>query len=146
MKPPEVDRIAGSRAAVAARRARAEVKRQVAVRRPHGAVEVLDAATAENPAEATLRVSELIASIPWLGPTRTARIMTDLGIAQSKRVGGLGVHQKERLRAFLVERQQLVDRHRAGERATVNAGGGGDHDGSDGGGRSADGDLPSSGE
>ena len=30
MKPPEVDRIAGSKAAVAARRARAEVKRQVA--------------------------------------------------------------------------------------------------------------------
>ncbi|THG33057.1 integration host factor, actinobacterial type [Naasia lichenicola] len=145
MKPPEVDRIAGSRAAVAARRARAEVKRQVASG-DRTASEVLDAATAENPAEATLRVSELIASIPWLGPTRTARIMTDLGIAQSKRVGGLGVHQKERLRAFLVERQQLVDRHRAGERATVNAGGGGDHDGSDGSGRSADGDQPASGE
>ena len=29
MNPPEVDRLAGSRAAVAARRARAEVKRQV---------------------------------------------------------------------------------------------------------------------
>ena len=115
MKPPEVDRIAGSRAAVAARRARAEVKRQVAAGE-RTAVEVLDSATNENPAEATLRVTELIASIPWLGPTRTARIMTDLGIAPSKRVGGLGVHQKERLRAFLIERQQLVDRHRAGER------------------------------
>ena len=121
MKPPEVDRIAGSRAAVAARRARAEVKRQVAGGE-RTAVEVLDAAIAENPAEATLRVTELIASIPWLGPTRTARIMTDLGIAPSKRVGGLGVHQKERLRAFLIERQQLVDRHRAGERAAATPG------------------------
>jgi guanylate kinase len=116
VKPPEVDRIAGSRAAVAARRARAEVKRQVAAGE-RTAVEVLDSATIDNPAEATLRVTELIASIPWLGPTRTARIMTDLGIAPSKRVGGLGVHQKERLRAFLIERQQLVDRHRAGERS-----------------------------
>lgn len=105
MKPPEVDRIAGSRAAVAARRARAEVKRQIASGE-RTASDVLDAATAEHPAEATLRVSELIGSIPWLGPTRTARIMSELGISPSKRVGGLGVHQRKRLREFLVERQK----------------------------------------
>ena len=105
MKPPEVDRIAGSRAAVAARRARAEVKRQVASGE-RTASEVLDLADADHPAEATLRVSELIGSIPWLGPTRTARIMTELGISPSKRVGGLGIHQKKRLREFLIERQK----------------------------------------
>ncbi|WP_307806919.1 guanylate kinase [Naasia sp. SYSU D00057] len=105
MKPPEVDRIAGSRAAVAARRARAEVKRQVASGE-RTASDVLDAADAEHPAEASLRVSELIGSIPWLGPTRTARIMSELGISPSKRVGGLGVHQRKRLREFLVERQK----------------------------------------
>ena len=105
MKPPEVDRIAGSKAAVAARRARAEVKRQVSSGE-RTASDVLDKATPENPAEATLRVSELIGSIPWLGPTRTARIMTELGISPSKRVGGLGIHQKKRLREFLVERQK----------------------------------------
>jgi guanylate kinase len=105
MKPPEVDRVAGSRAAVAARRARAEVKRQVASGE-RTASEVLDAATPDHPAESTLRVSELIGSIPWLGPTRTARIMSELGISPSKRVGGLGVHQKKRLREFLVDRQK----------------------------------------
>jgi len=105
VKPPEVDRIAGSRAAVAARRARAEVKRQVASGE-RTASEVLDLADADHPAEATLRVSELIGSIPWLGPTRTARIMTELGISPSKRVGGLGIHQKKRLREFLIERQK----------------------------------------
>lgn len=105
MKPPEVDRIAGSKAAVAARRARAEVKRQVSSGE-RSASDVLDTATAENPAEATLRVSELIGSIPWLGPTRTARIMAELGISPSKRVGGLGIHQKKRLREFLVDRQR----------------------------------------
>ncbi|MCU1569871.1 MAG: gmk [Naasia sp.] len=105
MKPPEVDRIAGSRAAVAARRARAEVKRQIASGE-RTASEVLDAASPENPAEATLRVSELIGSIPWLGPTRTARIMSELGISPSKRVGGLGIHQRKRLREFLTERQK----------------------------------------
>ncbi|MFD1713597.1 guanylate kinase [Amnibacterium flavum] len=105
MKPPEVDRIAGSRAAVAARRARAEVKRQIASgERP--AVDVLDSADEEHPAEASLRVSELIGSIPWLGPTRTARVMEELAISPSKRVGGLGTHQRVRLREFLQRRQR----------------------------------------
>lgn len=104
MKPPEVDRIAGSRAAVAARRARAEVKRQIGSGE-RLAVEVLDAADAEHPAESSLRVSELIGSIPWLGPTRTQRVMEDLAISPSKRVGGLGAHQRVRLREFLLRRQ-----------------------------------------
>jgi guanylate kinase len=105
VKPPEVDRIAGSRAAVAARRARAEVKRQVASGE-RLAVDVLDTADDDHPAEATLRVSELIGSIPWLGPTRTARIMEELSISQSKRVGGLGAHQRVRLREYLNRRQR----------------------------------------
>jgi guanylate kinase len=104
VKPPEVDRIAGSRAAVAARRARAEVKRAVASGL-RSATDVVDVANADHPAEASLRVSELIASIAWIGPMRTARIMQELNISPSKRVGGLGVHQRERLRSFLSERQ-----------------------------------------
>jgi guanylate kinase len=55
--------------------------------------------------EATMRVSELIGAIPWLGPTRTAKIMQDLKISPSKRLGGLGVHQYQRLHEFLVRRQ-----------------------------------------
>lgn len=105
MKPPEVDRLAGSRAAVAARRARAEVKKQVS----HGersASEVLSTASRDATVpEASLRVTELIGSIPWLGPTRTARIMDELRISPSKRLGGLGVHQYQRLHEFLVRRQ-----------------------------------------
>lgn len=107
MKPPEVDRIAGSRAAVAARRARAEVKRAVASGQ-RLASEVLDSAIANKPAESSLRVSELISSIQWIGPTRTARIMQELGISPSKRLGGLGIHQRSRLRAFLLHRQSSV--------------------------------------
>jgi guanylate kinase len=105
MNPPEVDRLAGSRAAVAARRARAEVKRQVSSGR-RSASEVLSAAMRDgSQPEATMRVSELIGSIPWLGPTRTAKIMQDLRISPSKRLGGLGVHQYQRLHEFLVRRQ-----------------------------------------
>jgi len=104
VKPPEVDRIAGSKAAVAARRARAEVKRQIASGE-RLALDIVDSADAEHPAESSLRVSELIGSIPWLGPTRTARIMEELSISPAKRVGGLGAHQKVRLREFLIRRQ-----------------------------------------
>ena len=105
VNPPEVDRLAGSRAAVAARRARAEVKRQVSSGE-RSASEVLSSAARDGAEpESTLRVSELIGAIPWLGPTRTAKIMQELKISQSKRLGGLGVHQYQRLHEFLVRRQ-----------------------------------------
>ena len=105
VNPPEVDRLAGSRAAVAARRARAEVKRQISDGQ-RSASEVLSSGARDGAQpEATMRVSELIGAIPWLGPTRTARIMQDLKISPSKRLGGLGVHQYQRLHEFLVRRQ-----------------------------------------
>ncbi|HMM81849.1 MAG TPA: guanylate kinase [Terrimesophilobacter sp.] len=104
--PPEVDRVAASRAAVAARRARAEVKRSIAERR-RSPSEVLEAGWA-NPgsAEATLRVRELVSSIPGLGPVRSARILAELGISESKRVGGLGVRQRVILRDWLARRER----------------------------------------
>ncbi|MBN9150332.1 MAG: guanylate kinase [Micrococcales bacterium] len=104
--PPDVDRVAASRAAVAARRARAAVKQSVAdQRRSPG--EVLDAGWA-NPgsAEATLRVRELVSSVPGLGPVRSARILAELGISESKRVGGLGVRQRAILRDWFARRER----------------------------------------
>jgi guanylate kinase len=81
------------------------VKRQVS-RGERSASEVLTSAARDATLpEASLRVSELIGSIPWLGPTRTAKIMQDLRISPSKRLGGLGVHQYQRLHEFLVRRQ-----------------------------------------
>lgn len=114
MKPPEVDRAAGSRAAVAARRARAAVKRQVA-ERERSALDVAEAAWAGEPGapEATLRVSELLRSVPGLGPTRSERVMSELGIASSKRVGGLGRRQREQLRDYLARRQTRPARERS---------------------------------
>lgn len=114
MKPPEVDRAAGSRAAVAARRARAEVKRQVASRE-RTALDVAQSAWAGDPSapEATLRVSELLKSVPTLGPTRTERVMAELGIAASKRVGGLGSRQRVQLRDYLLAREGAPRRPRS---------------------------------
>lgn len=104
--PPDVDRVAASRAAVAARRARAEVKRAVAeqTRTP---LDVLETGWAEpDAAEAKLRVRELIGSIPGLGPLRSSRIMEQLGISPSKKVGGLGIRQRGTLREWLAGRDE----------------------------------------
>ncbi|MRG58544.1 guanylate kinase [Agromyces sp. CFH 90414] len=101
--PPEVDRVAASRAAVAARRARAAVKQSVASgeRSP---LDVLRAAFEEpEGVEGRLRVTEFLGSIPAIGETKTARIMDDLQIAASKRVGGLGRLQRRRLREFVAD-------------------------------------------
>ncbi|MBK4346791.1 guanylate kinase [Lacisediminihabitans changchengi] len=104
--PPDVDRVAAAQAAVAARRARAAVKQDIHDRK-RSALEVAEAAwTGEHTApEATLRVRELLTSMPGLGPTRVARVMEQLEIAESKRVGGLGIRQRRRLLEWLVARE-----------------------------------------
>ncbi len=105
VNPPEVDRVAASRAAVAARRARAEVKRTVAqqLRSP---LDVLHTGTTDPAsAESGLRVRELIGSIPGLGPVRSSKIMAELGISESKKVGGLGIRQRSIFREWLAQRE-----------------------------------------
>lgn len=102
---PEVDRVAASQAAVAARRARAAVKAEIAsgARRP---VEVLAAAAAEpEGVEGRLRITDFLLSIPAIGRTKLGRILEELQISPAKRLGGLGRHQRVRLDAFLRERE-----------------------------------------
>ncbi|MCS5713013.1 guanylate kinase [Herbiconiux sp. CPCC 205716] len=108
MNPPEVDRVAASRAAVAARQARAAVKRAVTERRL-SAVAVLETALGSTESiEATMRVRDLLMAIPGLGPVRIDRVMGTLGIAATKRLSGLGVHQQVRLREYLQRRAPKV--------------------------------------
>lgn len=121
MRPPEVDRAAASRAAVAARRARAAIKRAVNERRL-SAVSVLDNALRSTESiEATMRVRDLLQSIPGLGPVRVERVMERLGIAPTKKLAGLGVHQQERLREYLSQRAPQIERD-GGTRLVVLAG------------------------
>lgn len=104
MKPPEVDRAAASRRAVEARRARALVKRQVA-EGERTALDVLSAGYADPAGpEGTLRVRDLLRALPNVGPVRADAMLERLGIATSKRVGGLGRQQRTRLGEFLRER------------------------------------------
>ncbi|GAA1774266.1 guanylate kinase [Agromyces lapidis] len=101
--PPEVDRVAASRAAVAARRARASVKAEVASGR-RSPLDVLRVAFEEpEGVEGRLRVTEFLTSIPAIGATKSARIMQELEISTSKRLGGLGRLQRRRLREFIAE-------------------------------------------
>lgn len=110
--PPEVDRVAASRAAVAARRARAAIKRAV-TERARTAINVLESGWATpGGAEAGLRVRELLASVPGMGPIRSAKIMQQLGIAESKRVGGLGIRQRSVLHDWLSLRERIPQRPR----------------------------------
>ncbi|GAA2460430.1 guanylate kinase [Agromyces soli] len=101
--PPEVDRVAASRAAVAARRARAIVKQEVA----DGARSPLDVLRVafDDPegVEGRLRVTEFLGAIPAIGRTKTERIMDELQISPAKRLGGLGRLQRRRLRGFVAE-------------------------------------------
>ncbi|MCE0458517.1 MULTISPECIES: guanylate kinase [Curtobacterium] len=106
--PPEVDRVAAAKAAVAARRARAAVKAAIA----SGERSALDVARAAwddslvetTSAERSLRVRDLLVSLPGIGPARAEAIMGSLRIAPSKRLGGLGTRQRAALADWLAAR------------------------------------------
>jgi guanylate kinase len=99
--PPEVDRIAASHRAVAARRARASLKRDVSSRviTPQ---ELLRRAFADPASPAgTMRVTEFLTSLPAIGEGKRDRILAELQISPVKRLGGLGARQRRALRDFL---------------------------------------------
>ena len=101
--PPDVDRVAASRAAVAARRARATVKSAIAAGSRSPLDVLREAFEGPEGVEGRLRVTEFLTSIPAIGQTKSARIMEDLEISPSKRLGGLGRLQRRRLREFLAD-------------------------------------------
>jgi guanylate kinase len=118
--PPDVDRVAAARAAVAARRARAAVKAAVAT----GERTPLDVARTawedeSASAERTLRVRDLLTSIAGIGPARADAVMESLRIAPSKRLGGLGARQRVALAEWCAARG---GRRRSTSRLVVLAG------------------------
>jgi guanylate kinase len=110
--PPDVDRTAASAAAVAARRARAAVKNAIAAREVSPLV-VLDHATAApDGVEGRLRVTEFLLSVPAIGSTKMQEALRRLAISPAKRLGGLGRHQRLKLREFLIDRENRAGRRR----------------------------------
>ena len=100
---PEVDRVAANRAAVAARRARAELKRKLRAGEV-SPLKVLEYAKVPSHPAASLRITDYLLSFPAIGEVKAERIREDLQISERKRLGGLGVLQRERLEAFARER------------------------------------------
>ena len=99
------DPAAASAAAVRLRRERAAVKRDVAEGR-RTALEVCESAwNTPGSAEQSLLVTEVLGAMRGQGPVRTAQLLDQLGISSRRRLRGLGIHQRERLRDWLYEKE-----------------------------------------
>lgn len=84
-------RARGRERALAARQRRAQIKRDLR----DGATTV-DAVLAErltDPVVGRMRVTDLLESLPGVGPVRAADVLTRCSIAPSRRLRGLGEHQ-----------------------------------------------------
>ncbi|WP_125610425.1 integration host factor, actinobacterial type [Specibacter cremeus] len=95
--PPltEQERADALRKAVRARAARSAAK----VRLKNGEASITDVidAAALDPALARMKVSDLLEALPGIGKVRATVIMSELGIAPTRRLRGLGVHQRRAL-------------------------------------------------
>lgn len=88
-------RAAALEKAAAARAARAEIKKRL---KYQGAtISEVVRLSGEDEAIAKLRVTEMLESLPGIGKVKARQIMADVGIAESRRVGGLGPHQIAKL-------------------------------------------------
>ncbi len=86
-----------SRTAVEARRLRADWKGRLAGGQA-SLTDLLAAADGEA-ALAGMRVSEALGALPGVGPRGVERILEECGIAASRRLRGLGTHQRRALLA-----------------------------------------------
>jgi len=81
------------KAAVAARRTRAAFKEEIKV----GKKSWKDAFSAQDESIKKMRVRELIESLPGVGEVRAKNILEKAGISPTRRVGGVGRSQYEKL-------------------------------------------------
>ena len=104
---PEVDRVAANKAAIAARRARADLKERLrtGVVSP---IRVLEQAQVPETAAASLRITDFLLSFPAIGRIKADRLLDDLAISPRKRLGGLGRQQRTRLETFVRARLGAV--------------------------------------
>lgn len=59
-----------------------------------------------DPRLAAMRVSALVSALPGYGEARSTALLAELGIAQSRRIRGLGPRQRESLLTRLTDRAQ----------------------------------------
>ena len=106
---PEVDRRAANRAAIAARQARADLKRRLRSGEA-SPLRVLEQSLVPGSPAATLRITDFLLSFPAIGAVKAERVREQMGISERKRLGGLGKLQRERLEEFVRDRLGTVSR------------------------------------
>lgn len=109
VKMPEVDRVAASRAAVAARRARATLKERLRAG-DVSPLRVLEQSRVPGSTESGLRVLDFITSFPGIARAKGTKLLMRLSIKECKRLGGLGRLQRLRLEGFVRERTGVAGR------------------------------------
>ncbi len=92
--PPSLSpeqRAAALEKAAQARAERAELKGRL----KNGSITLAQVLDATDPAAAKLKVVTLLESLPGVGKVKARRIMEEIGIADNRRVQGLGAQQKQ---------------------------------------------------
>ena len=79
--------------AAEARAARAELKNQLKM----GSVSLAEALDSKDATVGKLKVVSLLESLPGVGKVKARKVMEDIGIADNRRVQGLGAQQKSAL-------------------------------------------------
>jgi DNA uptake protein ComE-like DNA-binding protein len=83
--------------AAEARAARAELKNQLKL----GSVTLAEALSSTDSTVGKLKVLSLLESLPGVGKVKARKIIEDVGIADNRRVQGLGQQQKQSLLELL---------------------------------------------
>lgn len=94
--PPQLtpeQRAAALVKAAEARAARADIKARLKM----GSMSLLEALDSDDPNVAKLKVVAMLESLPGVGKVKARRVMEDIGIADNRRVQGLGAQQRSAL-------------------------------------------------
>ena len=94
--PPSLSpeqRAAALQKAAEARAARAELKSRLKL----GSLSLAEALASNDSTVGKLKVVSLLESLPGVGKVKARRVMEEIGIAENRRVQGLGAQQKNTL-------------------------------------------------
>lgn len=94
--PPQLtpeQRAAALAKAAEARTARAEIKARLKM----GSMSLKAALDSDDPNVGKLKVVSLLESLPGVGKVKARRVMEEIGIAENRRVQGLGTQQRAAL-------------------------------------------------
>ncbi len=90
----DAERKAALQKAVETRQKRAQIKKQIKAGQL-SLTKVLN--DTSNPIVAKMKISALLKSLPGVGKVRAEKLMTKIGIDESRRIQGLGSKQRESL-------------------------------------------------